>query len=58
MHTQGHWNGRTAVVHYDRWVTYRSRGMRYDWVVSCTTYAGAQSHYSECRRSLAQGLSQ
>ena len=38
----GHWGGRTNVVHYGSWVTWQSRGNRYDWIVTCTT-SGAGS---------------
>jgi len=33
----GHWGSRTNVVHYGSWVTWVSRGNRYDWIVTCTT---------------------
>lgn len=41
----GHWNQRTNVVHYGRWAISNSRGDRYDWIVTCTTYQGARSQY-------------
>jgi len=36
----GHWGQRTNVVHYGRWASSTSRGGRYDWIVTCTSYGG------------------
>lgn len=36
----GHWGQRTNVVHYGSWASSTSRGGRYDWIVTCTSYGG------------------
>ena len=36
----GHWNQRANVIHYGSWGQWNSRGNRYDWIVTCTTYGG------------------